>query len=96
MKSDSMGIDDDEFDTNGLMYDSDEFSFNNVGVTLGVSGDDTRPGWRPAINEEKEKSRGLEMLNNLCIMVKETGLSRPGNNELIGRKDRHNRPVENT
>ena len=95
MKGDGMGINDDNFDTDELMYDSDEFSFNNAGVTLGVFGDGTRPGGRPANNKDKEKSRGLELQNNLCNMIKEAGLSRPDYNEMSERKDRHNRTVVN-
>ena len=93
MKSDGMGIDDDGFDTRELMYDSDEFNLNNAGVTLGVFGDDTRPGGRPAVDEEKEKSRGLELRNKLCLLIQEAGLSRPGNNEVLGLRDRHNRTI---
>ena len=81
-----------EFETNGLMHESDKFLLNNSESTVG---DNTKPARRPSNDEQQEKARGLEMINHLCNQINDVGLSRPGINAMTGGRDRHNRTINN-
>ena len=92
LKNDGMIEEEDElFDRNELTHESDEYVLNNAGVTLGVFGDDTRQTGRPSNDEANEKLRGLQMRDNFCESIKDSGKARPGNRDLLGARDRHNR-----
>ena len=77
------------------MHESDDFLLENSEVTLGVFGDDVRPSGRPLNDKMKEKTRGLEMRDKFCELIREAGKSRPGNNAMIAGRDRHNRMTAN-